>query len=56
MLSYPEDNKLEKLLEELFSNDDELGGDDITILNNGIDPIFSPFGNCCKISYTGYDG
>jgi len=54
MLPYQKDWKLEKLLEELFSDDDELAGDGITVLNEGIDPIFWPFGNCCSYSYTSW--
>ena len=56
MILYPGDKKLEKLLEELFSDDGELSGDDITVLNDGIGPIFSPLGNCCRYNYTSYGG
>lgn len=55
MLLYPEGKKLEELLEELFSDDNELASDDITVLSWS-DPIILPFGNCCKYNYTNYGG
>ena len=54
MLPYQEDWKLEKLLEELFSDDNELTGDGITVLNGSIGPFFSPSGNCCRYTYINY--
>ena len=56
MLPYQEDRKLEKLLEELFSDDNELSSDGITILSGLVAPIFSPSGSCCKYSYTNLSG
>lgn len=55
MLLYPEGKKLEELLEELFSDDNELASDDITVLSWS-DPIILPFGNCCKYNYINYGG
>lgn len=54
MLLYQEDKKLEKLLEELFSDDNELTSDGITVLNGSIDPIFSPSCVCCSYNFTCY--
>ena len=52
MLSYQEDKKLEKLLESLFRDDDELTLDDVEILWWPIGP--GPFTACCTYSYAGY--
>ncbi len=54
MLSYQDDRKLERLLEELFSDDDDLTSDGIIILNRSIGPIFSPSANCCSLNYSNY--
>ncbi len=54
MLSYQKDRKLERLLEELFSDDDELTSDGIDILSLSIGPIFSPSFNCCSYNYANY--
>ncbi len=54
MLSYQEDMKLETLLEELFSDDDELTSDGIEVLSRSIGPMLLLSGNCCRYNYTGY--
>lgn len=56
MLSYQEDRKLEDLLEELFSDDDELTSNGVAVLGWAIGPIFSPFRACCRYNYTSYGG
>ncbi len=56
MVLYYGPEKLEKLLESLFADDDELGLEDIVVLGRPIRrPI--PFGSssaCCNYNYTGY--
>ena len=44
--------KLEKLLESLFADDDELTPEDIVVLNGPTISYLSP--DCCSYSYTGY--
>ena len=57
MLPYQEDKKLEKLLEDLFLDDDESTLDDIAVLGWPINPILLPFsGNCCNYTYANYGG
>ncbi len=45
--------KLEKLLESLFADDDQLE-DDIVVLGGPVPFSLSP--ECCTSSYTGYGG
>ena len=52
MLPYQEDKKLEKLLESLFGDDDELTPDDVAVLWWPIGP--GPLYACCSWSYTAY--
>ena len=54
MLPYQEDAKLEILLEELFSDDDELTADGVGVLSKSIDPMLLLSSDCCRYSYTGY--
>ncbi len=55
MLPYQEDKKLERLLEELYLNDEELAEDEVTIVGWPIIPIL-PFGNCCSYNYGNWAG
>ena len=56
MLSYQEDRKLERLLEELYLDDNELAEDDIVIVGWPIIPILLPSsGNCCTYNYASYN-
>ena len=55
MLSYQEDQKkLEELLNELFSNEEESTPEDIVIWK--IPNLPETFGNCCTYSYASYGG
>ena len=57
MLSYQEDRKLERLLEELYLDDNELAEDDVVIVGWPIAPIPMPFSySCCTYNYTNYNG
>ena len=51
MIYYVPEN-LEKLLEDLFADDDELGLDDTVVLRRPI--VFSSSPNCCTYNYTSY--
>ena len=51
MIYYGPD-KLEKLLEDLFADDDELGLDDTVVLGRPI--LISSSPNCCRYNYTSY--
>ena len=54
MLPYQDDRKLEKLLEELFLEDDE-AADDVMIVGWPISPILLPSSvDCCTYNYTNY--
>jgi|GEM_PF-1601433 len=56
MLPYQEDQKkLEKLLENLFEDDDESIPEDLAVLRKPIPPI-EPFTNCCNYNYGSYGG
>jgi hypothetical protein len=46
--------KLEKLLEDLFADDEELGLEDTVVLRRPI--LFSSSPNCCTYNYTSYGG
>ena len=56
MLPYQEDTKLERLLRELYLNDEELAEDDVIILGFPITPILLPSFSCCSYSYLNYSG
>jgi len=49
------ENELNRLLENLFENDDESLPEDITILQ-GHTPLFSTLTLCCTYSYSSYSG
>ncbi|MFC1718388.1 hypothetical protein ACFL6S_32330 [Candidatus Poribacteria bacterium] len=51
MILYGPEN-LEKLLEGLFADDDELGLEDIVVLGKPIP--FELTGRCCSYNYTSY--
>lgn len=53
MLPYQEYDKLEKLLESLYGNNDELGLEDIVVVNEPF--VFGLLSTCCSYSYTCYN-
>ena len=55
MLPYQEDTKLERLLRELYLNDEELAEDDVIILGSPIIPILLPSFSCCVYNYSNYN-
>ena len=55
MLSFQEDRKLERLLKELYLNDEELAEDDIIVIGWPIGPILLP-SSCCTANYGNYSG
>ena len=57
MLPYQEDKKLERLLKELYLDNEELAEDDVIILGWPIFPFLLTYpGNCCTINYANYNG
>ena len=56
MLPYQEDKKLERLLKDLYLNDDEIAADDVAVLDWPIVPILLPSFNCCVYNYSNYSG
>ena len=48
------DTELEKLLQELYLDNDEMAEDDIIIIGWPLIPNFLTYPSCCTVSYLNY--